>query len=101
MSFYVNRKTKIMIQGISGEKGLFHTGQMLKSGAQIVAGVSPGNGGDWVFDGKIPVFDTVDAAVDATGADASFLFVPVRNAYDAIMESIWADLPIIFCITTG
>ena len=90
-----------MIQGISGEKGLFHTGQMLNSGAQIVAGVSPGNGGDWVFDGKIPVFDTVDAAVDATGADASLVFVPARNALDAIAESIWADIPIIFCITAG
>ena len=101
MDFYVNRKTKILIQGISGEKGLFHTNQMVKAGAQIVAGVSPGNGGDWVFDGKIPVFDTVDAAVDATGADASLVFVPVRNAFDAIMESIWAEIPMIFCITAG
>ena len=101
MSFYVNRKTKVLIQGISGEKGLFHADQMLKNGAQIVAGVSPGNGGDWVLDGKIPVFDTVDAAVDATGADASLVFVPARNANDAILESIWADIPIIFCITSG
>ena len=101
MGFYVNRKTKILIQGISGEKGLFHTDQMLRVGAQIVAGVSPGNGGDWVFDGKIPVFDTVDAAVDATGADASLVFVPVRNAFDAIMESIWAEIPVIFCLTSG
>ena len=101
MGFFVNRKTKILIQGISGEKGLFYTDQMLKTGAQIVAGVSPGNGGDWVFDGKIPVFDTVDAAVDATGADASLVFVPARNAFDAIVESIWAEIPIIFCITAG
>ena len=101
MGFFVNRNTKILIQGISGEKGLFYTDQMLRAGAQIVAGVSPGNGGDWVVGGKIPVFDTADAAVDATGADASFVFVPVRNAFDAIMESIWADIPIIFCITAG
>lgn len=101
MGFYINRKTKLLIQGISGEKGLFHTDQMLRNGAKIVAGVSPGNGGDWVFDGKIPVFDTVDAALDATGADASIVFVPARNAYDAIMESIWADIPMIFCMTSG
>jgi len=101
MSFYINRKTKILIQGISGEKGLFHAGQMLLTGSPIVAGVSPGNGGDWVFDGKVPVFDTVDAAVDATGADASFVFVPARNAFDAIMEAVWADIPVIFCLTFG
>jgi len=101
MGFFVNRKTKILIQGISGEKGLFHADQMLMSGARIVAGVSPGNGGDWVFDGKVPVFDTVDAAVDATGADASFIFVPVRNAFDAIMEAVWADIPVIFSLTFG
>jgi succinyl-CoA synthetase alpha subunit len=101
MSYYINRSTKILIQGISGDKGTFHSDQMLRSGIQIVAGVSPGNGGDWVLDGKIPVFDTVDAAVDATGADASIIFVPVRNAFDAIMESISADIPIIFCITSG
>lgn len=101
MGLYINRNTKILIQGISGDKGTFHSEQMLKSGAQIVAGVSPGNGGDWVLDGKIPVFDTVDAAVDATGADASIVFVPVRNTFDAIMESISADIPLIFCITGG
>jgi len=101
MSFYINRKTKILIQGISGEKGSFHTDQMLKTGAQIVAGVSPGNGGDWVLDGKIPVFDTVDAAVDATGAEASLVFVPVKNAFDAINEAIWAEIQVIFCLTSG
>ena len=62
------------------KKVYFIQTKCLRTGAQIVAGVSPGNGGDWVFDGKIPVFDTVDAAVDATGADASLVFVPVRNA---------------------
>jgi len=101
MSFYINRKTKILIQGISGEKGSFHTDQMLKTGAQIVAGVSPGNGGDWVLDGKIPVFDTVDAAVDATGAEASLVFVPVKNAFDAINEAVWAEIQVIFCLTSG
>jgi succinyl-CoA synthetase alpha subunit len=101
MSLYINRNTKILIQGISGDKGTFYSDQMVKNGAQIVAGVTPGNGGDWVLNGKIPVFDTVDAAVDATGADASFVFVPVRNAFDAIMESVSADIPIIFCITGG
>ena len=74
---------------------------MLTGGAQIVAGVSPGRGGDWVLDGKIPVFDSVEAAVDATGAEASIVFVPVRNVYDALMESISAEIPLIFCITGG
>ncbi len=101
MTFYIDRKTKILIQGIYGEKGLFYTNQMLNAGAQIVAGVSPGNGGDWVFNGKIPVFDTLDTAVEATGADASLLFVPAKNAFDAILESIWAEIPLIFCLTTG
>ncbi len=90
-----------MIQGITGEKGLFHANQMLMGSAQIVAGVSPGNGGEWVCNGKIPVFDTVDTAIDATGADASLVFVPVRNAFDAIMESVWADIPVIFCHSFG
>lgn len=101
MSLFVNQNTKILIQGITGDKGTFHTKQMLKNGAQIVAGVAPGEGGDWIMDGKIPVFDTVDAAVDATGADASIVFVPARNAYDALMESISAGIPLVFCITSG
>ncbi len=101
MNFFISQSTKILIQGITGDKGRFHTEQMLKSGAQIVAGVSPGKGGDWVLDGKIPIFDTVDAAVDTTGADASILFVPARNVYDALLESISAEIPLIFCITGG
>lgn len=101
MSLFVNQNTKILIQGITGDKGTFHTKKMLNNGAQIVAGVAPGEGGDWIMDGKIPVFDTVDAAVDATGADASIVFVPARNAYDALMESISAGIQLIFCITSG
>lgn len=101
MSLFINQNTKILIQGITGNKGSFYSEQMLRGGAQIVAGVSPGRGGEWVLDGKIPVFDTVDAAVDTTGADASIVFVPVRNAYDALMESISAEIPLIFCITGG
>ena len=101
MSLYISQSTKILIQGITGDNGSFYADQMLKRGAQVVAGVSPGRGGDWVLDGNIPVFDTVDAAVDATGADASIVFVPVKNAYDALMESISADIPLVFCITRG
>lgn len=99
MSLLINQNTKILIQGITGDKGSFYADQMLKGGAQIVVGVSPGKGGDWVLDGKIPVFDTIDAAVEATGADASIVFVPARNAYDALMESISAGIPLIICIT--
>jgi succinyl-CoA synthetase alpha subunit len=101
MGIYIDRNAKILIQGISGEKGLFYASQMLLGGAQIVAGVSPGNGGEWVCNQKIPVFDTVDTAIDATGADASLVFVPVRNAFDAILEAVWADIPVIFCHTFG
>ena len=99
MSLFISQLTKILIQGITGDKGSFHAEQMLIGGAQIVAGVSPGRGGDWVLDGKIPVFDSVDTAIDATGAEASIVFVPVRNAYDALMESISAEIPLIYCIT--
>ena len=99
MSLFISQLTKILIQGITGDKGSFHAEQMLIGGAQIVAGVSPGRDGDWVLDGKIPVFDSIDTAIDATGAEASIVFVPVRNAYDALMESISAEIPLIYCIT--
>ena len=101
MSILIDKKTRVLVQGITGNEGLFHTGQMLQYGTTIVAGVTPGKGGEWVLDGKVPVFDSVRIAVDATGADAAVIFVPARFAPDAIYEAADADIPLIVCITEG
>lgn len=101
MSILANQKTKVLVQGITGNEGLFHTNQMYQYKTNVVAGVSPGRGGDWVLDGKIPVFDSVKSAVETTGADASVIFVPARNCADAIFEAAEADISLIVCITEG
>jgi succinyl-CoA synthetase alpha subunit len=88
------------VQGITGNDGLFHTARMFEYGTSIVAGVTPGKGGEWVLD-KIPVFDSVRLAVEATGANASIIFVPARFASDAIFEAADAELPLVVCITEG
>lgn len=90
-----------MVQGITGNEGLFHTQQMAAFGTQVVAGVTPGKGGEWVLDGKIPVFDSVKIAVDATGANTSVIFVPARFAADAIFEAADGGISLIVCITEG
>lgn len=101
MSILVNRNTRLIVQGITGNEGLFHSQQMLYYHTNIVAGVSPGKGGDWVLDGKVPVFDTVKNAVEMTDANASVIFVPARYAADAIFEAADAGLPLVVCITEG
>lgn len=101
MSILINKKTHLLVQGITGHEGLFHTQQMIEYGTNVVAGVTPGKGGEWVLGGKIPVFDSVKAAVDMTGANASVIFVPAMTAADAIFESIDAEIPLIVCITEG
>ena len=88
MSILVDRNTKLLVQGITGREGFFHTVRMIEYGTQVVAGVTPGKGGEWVYDGKIPVFDTVVSAVEATGANATVIFVPARFAVDAILEAM-------------
>ncbi|MBV8529215.1 MAG: succinate--CoA ligase subunit alpha [Candidatus Dormibacteraeota bacterium] len=98
MSVLVDRDSRVLVQGITGREGRFHTGQMRAFGTNVVAGVSPGKGGSDV-DG-VPVFDTVADAVVATGADVSGVFVPPAFAADAIMESA-AALPLAVCITEG
>ena len=80
MSILINKNTRLLVQGITGNEGLFHTEQMLAYGTNVVAGVTPGKGGEWVLDGKIPVFDSVRLAVEATGANTSVIFVPARFA---------------------
>jgi succinyl-CoA synthetase alpha subunit len=101
MSILVDKNTRLVVQGITGHQGLFHAGLMLDYGTKIVAGVTPGKGGEWVLDGKVPVFDTVARAVDATGANASVIFVPARFSADAILEAADAGVPLVACITEG
>lgn len=101
MSILINKNSRILVQGITGHEGLFHTQQMVAYGSNVVAGVTPGKGGEWVLDGKIPVFDSVKVAVDATGADVSVIFVPARFAADAVFEAADAGIPLVFCITEG
>jgi succinyl-CoA synthetase alpha subunit len=101
MSILINKNTRLLVQGITGNEGLFHTTQMAAYGTNVVAGVRPGKGGEWVLDGKIPIFDSVRLAVDATGANASVIFVPSRGAPDAMFEAADAGIPLIVCITEG
>jgi succinyl-CoA synthetase alpha subunit len=101
MSILIDSRTRLVVQGITGKEGLFHTRRMLDCGTQIVSGVSPGHGGEWILEGRIPVFDTVRMALETTGANSSVVFVPARYALDAIYESIDIQLPLIVCITEG
>ena len=97
MSVFINKDTKVIVQGITGSTALFHTKQMLEYGTQIVGGVTPGKGGTEVE--GVPVFNTVDEAVKATGANASVIYVPAPFAADAIMEAVDAELDLAICIT--
>lgn len=99
MSVLVNKSTKVVVQGITGREGTFHTEQMIAYGTNVVAGVVPGKGGQEHL--GAPIFDTVADAVSATGADASFIIVPPPFAADAIMESAAADVGVIVCVTEG
>jgi succinyl-CoA synthetase alpha subunit len=101
MSILVNKDTKLIVQGITGREGLFHTEQMLAYGTNVVAGVTPGKGGQWVVNDKIPVFDSVRIAKEATGANTSIIFVPARFAADAMFEAADAGIELIICITEG
>jgi succinyl-CoA synthetase alpha subunit len=99
MSILVDEKTKVVVQGITGNEGLFHTRQMVEYGTKVVAGVTPGKGGRDI-DG-VPVFNTVSEAVSKTGATASAIFVPPAFAADAILEAADAGIPLIVCLTEG
>lgn len=101
MSILVNKETRLLVQGVTGNEGLFHTTQMVDYGTNVVAGVTPGKGGEWVLNGKVPVFDSVKIAVEATGANTSVIFVPARFASDAIFEAADAGVKLIVCITEG
>ncbi len=100
MSIFVTRDTRLVVQGITGRDGSFHTRQMMEYGTRVVAGVTPGKGGQR-FDDTVPVFDTVAAAVEATGANASVLYVPPGLAAGAIAEAVDAGIALVVCITEG
>ncbi|HID89041.1 MAG TPA: succinate--CoA ligase subunit alpha [Anaerolineae bacterium] len=101
MAILVDKNTRLLVQGITGREGEFHSRQMLEYGTQVVAGVTPGKGGQFACDGRVPVFDTVAEAVEATGANASVVYVPARFAPDAILEAADAGIGLIVCITEG
>ena len=99
MSILVDEKTRVVVQGITGNEGMFHTRQMVEYGTKVVAGMTPGKGGQ-TMDG-IPVYNTVLEAVKHTGANASAIFVPPAFATDAILEATDAGIPLIVCLTEG
>ena len=101
MSILIDKNTRLLVQGITGNEGLFHTQHMLAYGTNVVAGVTPGKGGEWVLEGKVPVFDSVRIAHEATGVNTSVIFVPARFAADAIYEAADAGILLIVCITEG
>ena len=101
MSILVNKNSRVIVQGITGSEGDFHSKQMLDYGTNIVGGVTPGKGGQYAVDEKIKVFDSVEKAVDQTNANTSIIFVPPPFAADAIIEASYAGVGTIVCITEG
>lgn len=100
MSIFIDHSSRVVVQGITGRDGSFHAKQMLEYGTQIVGGVTPGKGGQ-TFEGKVPIFDTVAKAVNATGANTSVIYVPPLFAADAMMEAADAGIKLIVAITEG
>jgi succinyl-CoA synthetase alpha subunit len=101
MAILVDRDTRLLVQAITGHAGEFHCSRMLAYGTNVVAGVTPGKGGQCACEGRVPVFDTVAEGVAATGANASAVYVPARWAADAMIEAADAGIPLIVCITEG
>ena len=100
MSVFIDKSTRLLVQGITGRDGSFHTKQMMEYGTDVVAGVTPGKGGQ-KFEGKVPIFNTVAEAVAKTGANTTVIYVPPMFAADAMMEAADAGIPFIVCITEG
>lgn len=101
MSILVDKNTRLVVQGITGNEGTFHTRQMIAYGTNVVAGVTPGRGGTKAVDDQVPVFNTVREAVEATGANASVIYVPAAFAPDAICEAASSGVALVVCITEG
>ena len=100
MSILVNENTRLMVQGLTGREGTFHALRCMEYGTNLVAGVTPGRGGT-TWEEKAPVFNTVNRAVDETGANVALIFVPAAFAADAILEAADAGIPLVACITEG
>jgi succinyl-CoA synthetase alpha subunit len=100
VSIFVDSSTRLLVQGITGREGAFHARQMLEYGTQVVAGVTPGKGGQ-TFEARVPVFNTVADAVRSTGANCSVIYVPPMAAAGAIFEAVDAGIPLVVCITEG
>jgi succinyl-CoA synthetase alpha subunit len=100
VSIFIDKSTRLLVQGITGRDGSFHTKQMIEYGTQVVGGVTPGKGGQ-KFDDKVPIFNTVAEAVKKTGANATVIYVPPPFAADAMMEAADAGIPFVVCITEG
>ena len=100
MSIFIDKSTRLLVQGITGRDGSFHTKQMIEYGTQVVGGVTPGKGGQ-KFEDKVPIFNTVAEAVKKTGANATVIYVPPPFAAEAMMEAADAEIPFIVCITEG
>ncbi len=101
MSILADKNTRLLVQGITGREGEFHTRQMLAYGTKVVAGVTPGRGGQKAIDNQVPVFNTVKEAVKETGANAAVIYVPAAFAPDAIREAAGAGVALVVCITEG
>src|SRR5213596_3144455 len=100
MSVLVDKDTRLVVQGITGSAGAFHTRQCMEYGTNVVAGVTPGKGGQ-MFDGKVPVFDTVWEARQKTSCNASMVFVPAPASADSILEAVDAGVDLVVCIAGG
>jgi succinyl-CoA synthetase alpha subunit len=101
MSILIGKETRLVVQGITGREGEFHSLAMQSYGTQVVAGMTPGKGGQLALDGTVPVFNTVEDAVRETGANTSCIFVPAAGAPDAVLEALAAGIQTVFCITEG
>jgi succinyl-CoA synthetase alpha subunit len=101
VSILVNADTRLLVQGITGREGEFHSTAMVEYGTKVVAGVTPGKGGQTALEGRVPVYDTVADAVAQTGANASCIFVPAAYAPDAMLEAADSGIPLVVCITEG
>jgi succinyl-CoA synthetase alpha subunit len=101
VSILIDRETRVVVHGLTGREGSFHGAAMVEYGTRVVAGMTPGKGGQTALDGRVPVFDTVADAVRETGANTSCIFVPAAGAPDAVMEAAAAGIGTIFCITEG
>lgn len=99
MSILIDQNTRLLVHGITGRQGMFHTEKMIEYGTNVVAGVTPGKGGQWVH--GVPVFNTAHKAIEATGANCSMISVPARFAADSIYEAADASVPLVVCLTEG